>query len=93
MKITIFGAGAVGGHLAAKLGAGAPGTGLEIAAVARGVQLAAMQEHGVTLHIGDERWSARPLVTDRPEELGPQDVVIVTLKAPALTEAAPALAT
>jgi 2-dehydropantoate 2-reductase len=93
MKITIFGAGAVGGHLAAKLGAGAAAAGLEIAAVARGVQLAAMQEHGVTLHIGDERWSARPLVTDRTEELGPQDVVIVTLKAPALTEAAPALAT
>src|SRR5262249_13299778 len=93
MKITIFGAGAVGGHLAAKLGAGAAAAGLEVAAVARGAQLAAIERDGVTLHIGDQRYSARPRVTDRPEELGPQDVVIVTLKAPALPEAAPAMAT
>jgi 2-dehydropantoate 2-reductase len=78
--------------LAAKLGAGGPAAGLEIAAVARGTQLAAMAEHGITLHIGEERWSARPRVTDQPGELGPQDVVIVTLKAPALAEAAPLMA-
>ncbi|HEX3536488.1 MAG TPA: 2-dehydropantoate 2-reductase [Stellaceae bacterium] len=91
MKITIFGAGAVGGHIAAKLGAGGPAAGLEVAAVARGAQLAAIAERGLTLWIGDERTDARIRVTDRPHELGPQDVVIITLKSSVLPEAAPQL--
>ena len=33
MKITVFGAGAVGGHVAARLGAGAAAAGIEVAAV------------------------------------------------------------
>jgi len=41
MKIVVFGAGAVGGHVACRLGAGAARAGIEVAAVARGVQLAA----------------------------------------------------
>jgi 2-dehydropantoate 2-reductase len=89
MKITVFGAGAVGGHIAAKLGAGGPAAGLKIAAVARGSQLAAIAERGLTLWIGDERTDARIRVTDRPDSLGPQDVVIVTLKSSVLPEAAP----
>lgn len=91
MKITIFGAGAVGGHLAARLGAGAARAGLEVAAVARGTQLAAMAERGLELQIGDERYAARIRATDRPQELGPQDVVIVTLKSSVLPHAAPQL--
>jgi 2-dehydropantoate 2-reductase len=93
MKITVFGAGAVGGHIAAKLGVGGPAAGLEIAAVARGGQLAAMQERGITLWIGDERYDARIRVTDQPQELGPQDVVIVTLKSSVLPEVARDIAT
>jgi len=79
MKTTIFGAGAVGGHLAARLGA----AGAEVAAVARGAHLAAIQERGLTLHIGDETHHARIRATDRPAELGPQDLVIVTAKSSA----------
>ena len=89
MKTTIFGAGAVGGHLAARLGA----AGADVTAVCRGAQLAAIEARGITLHIKDERYHARIRATDRPETLGPQDLVIVTAKSSTLPEMAPAIAT
>ncbi len=89
MKTTIFGAGAVGGHLAARLGA----AGAEVSAVARGAQLAAIQQRGITLHIKEERYHARIRATDRPESLGYQDLVIVVVKSSVLPELAPAIAT
>ncbi|HEX3864441.1 MAG TPA: 2-dehydropantoate 2-reductase [Stellaceae bacterium] len=92
MKITVFGAGAVGGHVAARLGAGAATAGIEVAAVARGAQLAAITERGITLWLGDECRSARIRATDRPETLGVQDVVFVTMKSSVLPEAAEAMA-
>ena len=92
MKITIFGAGAVGGHVAARLAAGAAASGIEVAAVARGAQLAAIAERGVTLLIGEDRCQARIHVTDRPDTLGVQDVVFVALKSSTLPQAAPSIA-
>ena len=89
MKTTIFGAGAVGGHLAARLGA----AGAEVSAVCRGAQLAAIEARGITLHIKDERYHARIRATDRPETLGPQDLVIVTAKSSTLPEMASSIAT
>ncbi|HEY1798719.1 MAG TPA: 2-dehydropantoate 2-reductase [Stellaceae bacterium] len=91
MRIVVFGAGAVGGHLAARLAAEGPGAGIEVAAVARGVQLAAIRERGLTLHIGDQRFTGRLRATDRPRELGHQDVVIVTLKSSVLSDSAEAI--
>ena len=44
MRVVVFGAGAVGGHLAARLAAHGSAAGIEVAAVARGVQLEAMQD-------------------------------------------------
>ena len=90
MKIVIFGAGAVGGHVAARLAAAGPAAGIEVTAVARGAQLAAIVERGLTLWIGDARYSARLHATDRPETLGIQDVVFVTLKSSVLPAAASA---
>lgn len=92
MKITVFGVGAVGGHIAAKLGAGGPGAGIEVAAIARGAQLDAIRRRGLTLWIGDERIDTQLVATDRPEDLGRQDVVIVTLKSSVLPDAAPEMA-
>jgi 2-dehydropantoate 2-reductase len=92
MKIAIFGAGAVGGHVAARLGTGAAAAGIEVAAVARGAQLAAIVERGITLWIGEERYSTRIRASDRPESLGPQDIVFVALKSSVLTSAAPGIA-
>ena len=80
MKITVFGAGAVGGHIAGRLGA----TDAEVSVIARGATLAAMQTEGlrVVTHEGDLH--STPTVTDRPTDLGPQDLVIVAVKAPSL---------
>lgn len=80
MRICIYGAGAVGGHFAARLGA----AGHDVSVVARGAQLEALRARGVTLLAGEERISARVRASDRPSDLGAQDWVLVTLKATAL---------
>ncbi len=77
MRICIFGAGAVGGHIAAKLAA----SGNEVSVVARGPHLQAVQRNGLKLLHGDETILGRVRASERPAELGPQDCVIVTLKA------------
>lgn len=86
MKICIFGAGAVGSHVATRL-AGAKHA--EVSVVARGAQLEAIRTHGFVLKSGGKAFRGTPAAaTDDPGALPPQDVVIVTLKAHAL----PALA-
>ena len=77
MKICIFGAGAIGGYMGAKLAE----AGADVSLVARGPHLAAMQQNGLTL-IEDGVSKTLPVtVSDNPADLGPQDYVIVTLKA------------
>lgn len=89
MKICVFGAGAVGGHIAARLLAAGHE---ETSIVARGTRLAAIEQRGVTLKIAESEFFGRPCsATDAPESLPPQDLVIVTLKAPSLPDAAPAI--
>ncbi len=77
MKICIFGAGAIGGYMGAKLAQ----AGAEVSLVARGPHLAAMRARGLTLIEGDRRASVEIAASDAPADLGPQDYVIVTLKA------------
>ena len=77
MKLCVFGAGAVGGHLAAKLAA----SGHDVSVVARGAHLAALQQNGVKLLHGERTIAARVRAAPRAAELGPQDAVLVTLKA------------
>jgi 2-dehydropantoate 2-reductase len=84
MKICVYGAGAVGGHLAVRLAR----AGNEVSVVARGAQLDAIRRSGLTLILGGERLSAPVRASDDPAELGPQDVVISTLKAPGLAAVA-----
>lgn len=82
MKICIFGAGAIGGYLGAKLAAAGEKTGAEVSLVARGPHLAAMRENGLTLiEEGAEPVAVPVRATDDPAELGPQDYVVLTLKA------------
>jgi 2-dehydropantoate 2-reductase len=77
MKICIFGAGAIGGFLGAKLAA----VGADVSLVARGPHLAALQSRGLTL-IEEGRAQTYPVrATDDAGSLGPQDYVILTLKA------------
>ncbi len=78
MKICIFGAGAIGGYLAAKL---VP-TGADVSIIARGPHLAAMQAQGLTLlEEGGAPVTVPVRATSNASDLGPQDYVIVTLKA------------
>jgi 2-dehydropantoate 2-reductase len=77
MKICIFGAGAVGGHIAAKLAA----AGNDVSVVARGAHLQAMREKGLRLLHGDQTILGRVRAAESARELGKQDAVFVTLKA------------
>jgi 2-dehydropantoate 2-reductase len=85
VKICIYGAGAIGGYLAVGL---SRVDGVELSLVARGAHLAAIKDRGLTLHIAGEERVCKPLATNNPAELGPQDYVIVCLKAHQAWEAA-----
>lgn len=80
MKICIYGAGAIGGYLAVPLAE----AGHDVSLIARGAHLAAMRDKGLTLIDGEERRTVKLACSDDPGELGPQDYVILTLKAHSL---------
>lgn len=84
MKITIYGAGAIGGHLAIRLHR----AGAAVSVIARGAHLDAIRANGLTVHAVDGVHHARVAATDNPGDLGPQDAVFVTVKAPALPQIA-----
>lgn len=87
-KVAIFGAGAIGGLVGAKLAL----AGADVTFVARGPHLAAMQARGLTL-ISDGQTHVIPVrAVEDPAEAGVQDYVIVTLKAHSLPGAAPGIA-
>ncbi|UYP68468.1 2-dehydropantoate 2-reductase [Thalassobacter stenotrophicus] len=78
MKICVFGAGAIGGYMGVKLAQ----AGADVSLVARGPHLAAMQAKGLTLiEEGGAPQTVGVTASDNPADLGPQDYVIVTLKA------------
>jgi 2-dehydropantoate 2-reductase len=77
MKICVFGAGAIGGYLAAKLSM----AGHEVCAVARGAHLQAMRRDGLLLREAGADQVVRLPVSDDPASFGAQDVVICALKA------------
>lgn len=77
MKICVYGCGAIGSLLAVRLAQ----AGAEVSVVARGEHLAAIRAHGLQLLSGvDERITARLPASENPAELGPQDVVLLTMK-------------
>ncbi len=77
MRICIFGAGAVGSHFAVRLAL----AGHDVSCVMRGQHLAAVKAGGLTLRVGDAKFHAKVNASDDPAALGPQDLVISTLKA------------
>ncbi len=88
MKVCVFGAGAVGGNLAARMAKGGAG----VSVIARGAQLAAIRTDGITVEWQGDTLNERVVATDKADSLGRQDVVVVTLKAPSLAPAAPEIA-
>ncbi len=88
-KICIYGVGAIGGWMGARLAA----QGAQVSCVARGATLAALREHGLRLieagADGQPQQRAFALqASEQPADLGPQDLVIVAVKAPAMAEVA-----
>jgi 2-dehydropantoate 2-reductase len=77
VKICIYGAGAIGGYLGVQLAL----AGVDVTLIARGPHLEAMRAKGLKLLIDGEERVAHPFCTADPSEAGPQDYVIVTLKA------------
>ncbi|MEM6942077.1 MAG: 2-dehydropantoate 2-reductase N-terminal domain-containing protein, partial [Pseudomonadota bacterium] len=69
MKICVFGAGAIGGYMGAKLAQ----AGADVSLVARGPHLKAMQENGLTLIEEGETTNQKVTVSEDPAALGPQD--------------------
>ena len=88
MRICVFGAGSVGGYLAGYLSRG----GAEVSVVARGAHLAAIRANGLTVETPDETIVERIAASDDPGDLGRQDFVLVTVKAPALPDVAATIA-
>jgi 2-dehydropantoate 2-reductase len=80
MKVCIFGAGAIGGFLAARLAR----AGADVSVIARGPHLEAMRRSGLRLISAADDFAVKPLCTSDPAEAGYQDFVILTLKAHSL---------
>lgn len=81
MKICIVGAGAVGGLIGTRL---AVHTRAEVSALARGDTLRALTAQGWRLKQGETLLNAPGRALAAARELGPQDLVVIAVKAPAM---------
>jgi 2-dehydropantoate 2-reductase len=87
MRICIFGAGAIGGFMGAELAL----AGADVTLIARGPHLAAMQKDGLKLIRDGQEKIARVRAVETAAEAGPQDFVVITLKAHSVPGVVPAL--
>ena len=85
MSFAIYGAGAIGAFLGAKLAL----AGEEVALIARGPHLRAMQAQGIQVRSPQGDFQVHVAVTDDPKTIGPVDFVFLTVKAHSLTGIAP----
>jgi 2-dehydropantoate 2-reductase len=84
VRVCIFGAGAIGGFIAGYMAR----AGIDVSVVARGAHLRAIQVNGLTVDATDERFTVKVRASDNPADLGVQDGVLVSVKAPALPQIA-----
>jgi len=89
MRVAVFGAGAIGGHLAAKLAAAGR---VDLSLVARGEHLAALRDRGLRLIEGDTDNTYPVTASDDAAVLGVQDYVVLTMKAHSVPAALPSIA-
>jgi 2-dehydropantoate 2-reductase len=87
MKVCVYGAGAVGGHIAGRL----MRAGAEVSVIARGPHLAAIRENGLLVATRDGEIHCRPTASDDARHIGVQDIVVVSVKAPSLPQVAEGL--
>lgn len=89
MRIAVFGAGAVGGYFGARLAR----AGEDVVLIARGAHLEAIRQNGLYVESPLGNFRIYPVqATDRPEEIGPVDVILVGVKAWQVPEIAPKMA-
>jgi 2-dehydropantoate 2-reductase len=84
MRICIFGAGAIGGFIAGYMAR----AGVDVSVIARGAHLQAIRDHGLTVEGPDGSFTVQVRASADPAELGVQDGVLVTVKAPGLPDVA-----
>jgi len=89
VRACIVGAGAIGGLVGARLAAAGDA---EVSVLARGATLEALRTHGWRVRRGEDLLQVPARASDSPGELGPQDLVIIAVKGPALPEAARSIA-
>lgn len=82
MKICVFGVGAIGGFLASYLSRAKH----EVFLVSRGANLEAFKKKGLTLHHADDTSTISPTATANTQEIGPVDIIFITVKGPALRD-------
>lgn len=87
MRICIFGAGAIGGFMGAELAL----AGADVTLIARGPHLAAMQKDGLKLIRDGQEKVAKVRAFETAAEAGPQDFVVITLKAHSVPAVVPAM--
>ena len=88
MKVCIVGAGAIGGYIGTRL---AVAKRADVSALARGATLRALREHGWRLNMAGQSIQVPARVGEQASNLGVQDLVIIAVKAPALTAVARAI--
>lgn len=76
MRVAVFGAGAIGAYYGARLSEG----GAEVSLIARGANLAALRERGLTVITTERTSEHRLFATDDPAAIGPVDVVLFCVK-------------
>jgi len=84
MKLCVYGAGAVGGLMAAWLAR----AGHDVSVVARGAQLEAIRRSGLRIRSGGEETAYKVRAEEDPAALGAQDYVLLGVKAQSLGEVA-----
>ena len=89
MRIAIVGAGAIGGYLGARLAS----SGQQVTFIARNRNLQALRERGIRLVLedGSEIASREVRAVEQMAEAGPQDAVLLTVKAHQVGELLPQL--
>lgn len=85
MKVCIIGAGAIGGWIGTRLAAAASA---QVSVLARGATLAALRTHGWRMNTAAGLVQAPARAAEHAAELGLQDLVVIAVKGPALSQVA-----
>lgn len=88
MRIAVMGAGAVGGYFGARLAA----SGLDVSFIVRGEHLRSTQKNGLRVKSIQGDLEIRSQFTSNPDQVGPVDLILFSVKSQDTEEAAKSLA-